>query len=163
MKIHRNLPWASFGAAVLGIALCVPPSMLAQASTPPPDTPATTTQSSAPHGMRHHSRNRHGHHRWSAESRLNRLSKELNLTQSQQQQMLPVLQQQNEKMKSLGKEFRQQMQQSMQDTNGKLEALMTATQKQKFEQMKQQRRAQMQQRHHGGGMGMHQGTTAPPQ
>lgn len=173
MKVRRNILGVGAGATILGIALCVPASMLAQTSTAPPDTSPNQTEPSTSQGTtpsrQYHQRR---HHKMTAQDQLRRLTKELNLTESQQQQMLPVLQDQQQKMESMHnntsmsrEERQQQARQSMQETNQKLEALMTDTQKQKFEQMKQERRAHMKERHHNG-MGMHQGApnegTPPP-
>lgn len=105
------------------------------------------------HGMRHHTR--------TAQDQLNRLTKDLNLTQDQQQKMLPILQDAHNRMQALGK----QMRQVMQDSRQKLEAQMTASQKEKFQQQMKQRRRHMMQ-HRGsmnGNHGMGNQGTAPQQ
>ncbi len=149
----------STGVAVLGIALCVPAAMLAQDTAPAPPPQATTGQqpSQGELPMRHH-------HPPSPKRQLRHLTKMLNLTQDQQQQMLPILQDQHKRMESLRNDHnldpqqrRAQMRDAMMETHQKLEALMTATQKQQFEQAMQQRRERMRQ-----GMGSGSGTPPPP-
>ena len=102
------------------------------------------------------------HKRWSAKRQLKRMTKQLNLTPDQQQQMLPILQDQHAKMKAMHEDTsltpqqrREQGRTLMQDTHQKLEAIMTDSQKQQFEQTMQQRRQRMHDR-------MGQGSGNPP-
>lgn len=133
-KIFRRM---STGIAILGMALCVPTALLAQDAPPPPNQGAMQPRGPV-----------------SPEMQLKRLTKTLNLTSDQQQQMLPILQDQQKKMESIQSDSslapqdrRQQMMASRMDTNQKLEAIMTDSQKQQYEQEMQQRRQHM------GGMG----------
>lgn len=146
----------STGVAVLGMALCVPSAMLAQA----PASQGTTDQQPGPgqRPMWHR-------HPPSPRRQLRHLTKMLNLTADQQQQMLPILQEQHRRMDATHnntalnrQERRQQMRAAMRDSHEKLEALMTETQKQQFEQVMQQRRDRMRNR----GMGTQQGGGTPP-
>ncbi|MGH9615175.1 MAG: hypothetical protein ACRD28_00430 [Acidobacteriaceae bacterium] len=152
------------GAAVLGMALCLPAAMLAQDQTPPPqDSQGMAGQQANPgeHSMSHHRRH-------SANGELKHLTKTLNLTEDQQQQMKPILQERQEKMKSIrndsslsAEQRRQQMRDAWQDSQQKLEAVMTDTQKQQYEQQMQQRRSHMRNRN-GQGMGTGNAGTPPP-
>lgn len=150
----------STGVAVLGVALCVPAAMLAQdtGTAPAPPQQATSDQQPGQQPMRHH-------HPPSAQRQLSHLTKTLNLTSDQQQQMLPILQDQQKQMETIHnntglsqQERQQQMRAAITDTHQKLEALMTDTQKQQFEQAKQQRHGH---RHHGG-TDAGDGAGAPP-
>jgi Spy/CpxP family protein refolding chaperone len=137
--------------------------MFAQDTAPAPPAQGMAGQQSNPNAqpmgrMRHH-------HPPSPEHQLRHLTKMLNLTSDQQTQMLPILQDQHKRMESLRndqnldpQQRRAQMRDAMMETHQKLEALMTATQKQQFEQMMQQRREHM----HQGGMGQGNGAGAPP-
>jgi hypothetical protein len=129
----------STGVAVLVLALCVPAAMLAQDTAPAPPPQGTTGQQASPgeQPMRHH-------HPPSPEQQLRHLRQMLNLTADQQQQMLPILQDQHKRMDAIHnntalspQERRQQMRAAMMDTHQRLEALMTDTQKQQFEQAMQ--------------------------
>ena len=79
--------------------------------------------------------------------------------------MLPILQDQQKQMDTIHsntalspQERRQQMRAAMMDSHQKLEALMTDTQKQQFEQSMQQRHG----RNRGMGAGDGAGTPPPP-
>lgn len=158
MKDRKFLQFFGAGVTVLGLALCVPASMMAQ-NTTPPDSSATAPQSNmqGDMGMR-----RHGPP--SPERRLKHLTKTLNLTPDQQQQILPILQDQQSQMETMRnntsltpQQRHQQMRTLMKDTHQKLEAVMTDSQKQQFEQAMQQRRERMRSRH----MGQQSGTATP--
>lgn len=164
---HRKvLRFMCTGVTVLSFALCVPAAMLAQ-STPPPDSSAMATSQSGAMTM-------HRHRRMSPQRRLKRMTKMLNLTADQQQQMLPILQDQQQQMKSMHEDTslspeqrRQQGRTLMKDTNQKLEALMTDSQKQQYEQHMQQRRDHMRNHRMGQGSGSagapdDSGTPPPP-
>ncbi len=158
MNPRRFFSRMSTGAVVLGIALCLPAAMLAQDAAPAQQ--GTTEQQPNPGGppMRHRQPP-------SPERQLRHLTKMLNLTSDQQQQMLPIMQDQHKQMDTIRnntalspQQRRQQMRTAMMDTHQKLEALMTDTQKQQFEQAMQQRRDHMR----NGGMGPGGGAGAPP-
>lgn len=109
----------------------------------------------------------HHHRRWSAQRQLKHMTKTLNLTADQQQQMLPILQDLHSKMKGMHEntslspqQRREQGRTLMQDTNQKLEAIMTDSQKQQFEQQMQQRHQRMRDRRMNQGSGA--GTPPPP-
>src|SRR5665213_263073 len=155
-KVHMNhrkgFHFMSAGAAILGIALCVPAAMLAQTTDQPQDSNAPQTNSQS--GMSMH------HHPPSANRQLRHLTKMLNLTPDQQQQMLPILQDQQSKMTAMRSDTsmspdqrREQRRTLMTDTHQKLEAIMTDSQKQQFEQQMQQRHQHM----HNGSMGQGNG------
>lgn len=154
------------GATVLSFALCAPCGMLAQSNTPSDSSGTAQSNPQPGPGMHHHGPP-------SAERQLRHLTKILNLTQDQQQQMLPILQDQQKKMESMHNDTslspqqrRQQMRSTMMDTHQKLEAIMTDTQKQQFEQELQQRRDRMRQHRMGQGPGADPGNgpggTPPP-
>ncbi|MGO8720958.1 MAG: hypothetical protein ACLQMO_17350 [Acidobacteriaceae bacterium] len=160
---HRTIfNRTAMGVAVLGMALCVPAAMLAQdAPPPPPDSQAMAGQQSNPgeQPMRHRRPP-------SPERQLRHLTKMLDLTADQQQQMLPILQDQHKQMESIQnntalspEQRRQQMRTAMRDTHQKLEAIMNDSQKQQFEQEMQQRRDRMGRGRMGHGMG---GAGTPP-
>lgn len=152
------------GVAVLGMALSVPAVLLAQSSTPP-DAAATAPQSDAQPGMA----GRH-HHPPSAERQLRHMTKALNLTADQQQQILPILQDRNQQMKALHdntslspQDRRDQARSIMQNTHQKIEAVLNDTQKQQFEQMMQQRRDHWKNGRNGApGAGPGDAGTPPP-
>ncbi|MEO6964731.1 MAG: hypothetical protein ABI076_02395 [Acidobacteriaceae bacterium] len=148
--------------AILGMALCIPAAMLAQDTAPPPDAQAPTAQSSNPAG---HSMKRHRGN--SPENQLKRLTKKLNLTPDQQQQILPILQDRDTQMKTMRddtslsqQQRREQGRTLMQNTNQKIEAVLNDTQKQQFEQQNQRRREHM--RNHRMAPGSAPGGTPPP-
>lgn len=157
MKHRKVFRWMSAGAAVLGMALCLPSAMMAQNDNGGATEPAANST-----GMK---QGKHKHHHKSAQKELDRMTKKLNLTQDQQTQILPILQESNQKMMSTRNDTslseqdrKQQMRQNMMDRNQKIEAVLNDTQKQQFEQ-------HMQRHHHHGGMnsgGMNNGQGTPP-
>jgi periplasmic protein CpxP/Spy len=99
----------------------------------------------------------------SPEQQLAKLTQELGLTSDEQQQILPLLQDQQQKMQALSMDGslsmddrRTQMQAIRKDTNSQIEPLLTDDQKTKFE-------ALMTNAHHGGGGqgGQPSGATQP--
>jgi protein CpxP len=89
----------------------------------------------------------------SPDQQLERLSKALNLTDDQKQQIRPILQDRQEKMQgvrsdaSLSREDRMnKMRSTFEETNSKIRAVLNDEQKQKFDQRQQRRREQMQNR-----------------
>ncbi len=154
MNSRKLFRFMGAGSAVLGLALCVPAALLAQSTDSTQTAPPPPTAQSGM-GM---------HHRPSAKRQLRRMTKQLNLTSDQQQQMLPILQDRNKQMKAMHddtslspQQRRQQTRTLMQDSNQKMEAVMTDSQKQQFEQMQQQRHEKMQNRR----MGQESGTPPP--
>lgn len=98
--------------------------------------------------------NGHGQgRRLDPDRQLKMLSKRLNLTADQQQQILPVLtdrQQQFEKIRSdsslAPNDRRDKMRSLHEDSEAKIKAVLNDDQKQKYDQMQQQMRERMQQR-----------------
>ncbi len=87
----------------------------------------------------------------SPKRQLKHMTKMLNLTPDQQQQILPVLQDQHRKMKGIWKDSslspqqrREQMRTVMMNTHQKVGAILTPEQRQQMKQMMQQRRERMQ-------------------
>lgn len=162
MKQRKVFHLMSAGAAVLGVALCVPAALLAQTTDQPQDSPAATApQSGAPDAM--HSGEMH--HQHSPQKRLQHMTRTLNLTPEQQQQILPILQDVHSQMEALHnntsltpQQRHEQMHSLMQSTRPKIEALLTDTQKQQWHQEMQQHREKM----HEHGMGQGTGDNAPP-
>ncbi len=148
------------GAAILGIALCVPIAMHAQQTTPPQTSegvavPRTDAQTAMPYRSPRPPRPRR---------QLRHLTRMLNLTPDQQKQILPILRQRDKQAEALRKDTslgprqrHRQMRALMQDTHQKMEAVMTADQKQQFEQ----RMREMQQRMRDRRMQQNNGQ-APP-
>ena len=168
MNHRRFFNRKSTGVALLGMALCVPAAMLAQDTTPPPpDSQGMAGQQSNP-GAKPMSTMGHRHQPPSPERQLKHLTKMLNLSSDQQQQMLPILQDQHKRMESIRShsalnpdQRHQQMRGAMMDTHQKLEALMTDSQKRQFEQDMQQRHDRMGRGMMGHGIGG-AGTPPPP-
>lgn len=155
MNPRKSFTRIGTGVALLGMALCVPAAVLAQDATPPASQGTAGQQSNPgaqPMGpMRHR-------HPPSPKRQLRHLTKMLNLTADQQLQMLPILRDQRKRMESIRsnsalapQQRRQQMRDAMMETHQKLEAIMTDSQKQQFEQDMQQRRQRME--HGMGGAG----------
>ncbi len=163
MNSRKVFTRMSTGVAILGVALCVPAAMLAQDTAPAPPAQGMAGQQSNPGAQPMGPMRRRRPP--SPQRQLHHLTKMLNLTADQQQQMLPILRDQRKQMDAIHnndalnrQERRQQMRAAMMDTHAKLEALMTETQKQQFEQAMQQRRDRMRNR----GMGPWQGGGTPP-
>ena len=159
MNRRKLFQFACIGVTSLGMVLCVPAALQAQdASQPAPDAQA------APQGQQ--TQHMRGHHRHSPEGQLKHLTKALTLTSDQQQQILPMLQQQDQQMQKLRadtsvktQDRHQQMRSIMDDTHQKIESTLTDTQKQKFEQMSQKRQHK---RHGNMNMQENGNTPAPP-
>ncbi|HTV05495.1 MAG TPA: hypothetical protein VME86_09010 [Acidobacteriaceae bacterium] len=154
--MHRKLcTYALTTLLTLGIAAGT--AFAQDDSTPPPPS------QNAPMHM-------HGRHRMDPDQQLKRMTKDLSLSADQQSQIKPILVSRQQQMQSifqdqsLSRQDRSQKMMSIQqDTNGKIEAVLNDTQKQKYEAMQ----AQMRQHrwHHGMGQGAGQGTdqgSAPP-
>jgi protein CpxP len=89
----------------------------------------------------------------SPDQQLDRLSKALNLTDDQKQQIRPILQDRQEKMQairsdtSLSREDKMsKMRSTFEETNTKIRAALNDEQKQKFDEIQQRRRERMQNR-----------------
>jgi Spy/CpxP family protein refolding chaperone len=103
--------------------------------------------------------NQHGRReQMSPDQQLDRMSKALNLTDDQKQQIRPILQDRQEKMQSirsdtsLSREDRMnKMRSTFEESTTKIRAVLNDEQKQKFDQMLQRRREQMQNRAHEHG------------
>ena len=157
MTEGKMFRWKMRGAAILGLALCVPAAMLAQngaAPPPPPDNSGMGAQQGAPPPPPPPGAMQGRHHRMpSPKKQLKRLTRRLNLTPDQQQQILPILQDQHRKMKGIWNDSslspqqrREQMRTAMMDTHQKVNAILTPEQRQQMKQMMQQRRDRMRQR-----------------
>lgn len=129
----------------------------AQDSTPPPQPPPPMQQ--GPGGM-HHGWH---HHRMSPERQLEHMTRALNLTEAQQEQLKPILKEQDQKMRAIWqsqaqqrRQMREQMMAAAKESKAKIEAVLTPEQKQKFDAMIHRRMEHM---HHW----RHQGGPPPPQ
>jgi Spy/CpxP family protein refolding chaperone len=85
--------------------------------------------------------------------RVKMLSKKLNLTSDQQNQLLPILSSEQQQMESLHSDTsmspqdkRAKMHSIREDSQNKIKGILTDTQKQQYDQMQQQMRERMQQR-----------------
>lgn len=169
MTHRKGLHLMSAGATVLGMALCLPVGMLAQSTATSPDTQGATTPQTESQAGTQGSMSMHRHHQRGPKRQLKRMTKTLNLTSDQQQQILPILQDRNTQMKTMRddtslspQQRREQGRTLMQDTNQKIEAVLNDTQKQQFEQQNQQRREHMRNRRMGQAPGSAPGGTPPP-
>jgi Spy/CpxP family protein refolding chaperone len=89
---------------------------------------------------------------------VNRLAKRLNLTEDQKNQILPILTDRQQQMKSIHEDSslspqdrRAKMRTVWEDSDAKIKAVLNDDQKQKYDQMQQQRRERMEQHHQGQG------------
>jgi periplasmic protein CpxP/Spy len=85
---------------------------------------------------------------------VNMLAKRLNLTDEQKTQIMPILTDRQQQMKSIHEDTslsqqdrRAKMHSIFEDSNTKIKAVLNDDQKQKYDQMQQQRRERMQQHH----------------
>jgi periplasmic protein CpxP/Spy len=85
---------------------------------------------------------------------VNMLTKRLNLTGEQKNQILPILTDRKQQMKSIHEDTslsqqdrRAKVRSIFEDSNAKIKAVLNDDQKQKYDQMQQQRRERMQQHH----------------
>ena len=95
----------------------------------------------------------HAGHRADPNQQVRRLSKRLNLTADQQNQLLPILTNQQQQMESIRNDSslspedkHAKMRSLREDTTAKVRGLLTDEQKQTYDQMQQQMRERMQQR-----------------
>ena len=156
--LSRILPVAGLSFA-LALFLSCSSTMHAQdnSSAPPPQSDNATPQPGQQGQMRHH--------RPSAERQVKRMTRTLNLTSDQQQQILPILQNRNQQMRalwsnsSLSPQDRHTQMRSLSDaSNQKVEAVLTDTQKQQYEAMLAKNRQRMEEhRQH-----MQQPNSTPP-
>ena len=82
-------------------------------------------------------------------SRLERMTKKLDLTKEQQDKILPILQDKHEKMESLHKQMKEMRENAM----SQIEAQLTPDQQEKFRQAREERKARMKEyrKKHGKG------------
>ena len=137
---HTLTSLALAGALALGLG-AVP--AFAQDDTPPSPPPMGQT------GGHRHAPN--------PERQLKHLTRALDLTADQQTQLMPILEAQDQKMTALWQndslspqDRRSQMRQLHQDSKAQIEAVLTDAQKQKYEQMEQERMEHMRQMRQGG-------------
>lgn len=99
----------------------------------------------------------HQHHRrmMNSDRQLKRMTKHLDLSADQQQQIKPILDSQHQQMQQLWQDKtmskqdrREKMTAIHQDTNQKIEAVLNDTQKQKFEARQAEMKEHMMNRHH---------------
>jgi periplasmic protein CpxP/Spy len=129
----RFLTIAASGVLVIGLALCG-----VQANA----------QSGSSEGHRRGRR-----HQMSPDQQLQRLSETLSLTDDQKGQIRPILEDRHQKMQSIRSESslsRQEriskMRSIFEESDNKIRAVLNDDQKQKFDEMRQQRRERMQKR-----------------
>jgi periplasmic protein CpxP/Spy len=112
----------------------------------------------APHAQDQSSTEQHREsaHRREADPQrqVNMLTKRLNLTGEQKNQILPILTDRKQQMKSIHEDTslsqqdrRAKVRSIFEDSNAKIKAVLNDDQKQKYDQMQQQRRERMQQHH----------------
>jgi len=89
------------------------------------------------------------------QKQVNMLGKRLNLTDDQKSQILPILTDRQQQMKSIHEDSslsqqdrRAKMRATWQDSDAKIKAVLNDDQKQKYDQMQQQRRERMQEHRH---------------
>lgn len=125
----------------------------AQDSAPPPQPPPTMQQGM---GGMHHGMH---HRRMSPERQLKHLTRALDLTAAQQEQLKPILKEQDQKMREIWqsqaqqrRQMREQMMSAAKAGKAKIEAVLTPEQKQKFDEMIHRRMERMHQwrQDHGG-------------
>lgn len=148
MRIGKDLTVSKYllatSMAVLGIALSPPRNIWPQAS----DVPAQTTNGvAAPHPNQQVRMAEKVAHPPGPARQLERLTRRLNLTQDQQQQILPLLKNRRQRMMEIRnntslspKQRRMQVRSLMKETRRKMEAVMTDAQKKQFEKMRRRRR-----------------------
>jgi Spy/CpxP family protein refolding chaperone len=93
-------------------------------------------------------------HEADPQRQVNTLSKRLNLTEDQKNQILPILTDRQQQMKSIHEDTslsqqdrRAKMRTLWEDSDSKIKTVLNDDQKQKYDQMQQQRRERMQQHH----------------
>ncbi|MGI8961459.1 MAG: hypothetical protein ACR2IV_17200 [Bryobacteraceae bacterium] len=97
-------------------------------------------------------------HQADPQQQVNRLGKRLNLTDDQKSQLLPILTDRQQQMKSMHEDSslsqqdrRTKMRSLWEGSDAKIKAVLNDDQKQKYDQMQQQRRERMQQHHQNKG------------
>lgn len=130
MNMKKTLMTMALGGM---LALCMSPALRAQDNTPPPQDNGQQQQQ----GPR-------GHGRMDPDTELAHMTKQLDLTADQQSQIRPILVDRQQKMQALWQnqslsqeDRRSQMMHIREDSNAKIEALLTDQQKQQFEAMQQ--------------------------
>ena len=93
------------------------------------------------------------HHQMDPDRQVKMMTRKLNLTADQQQQMLPVLTDRQQQFESIRNDSslsaddrREKMRSVREDSEIKIKAILTDSQKQKYEKMQQEMRERMQQR-----------------
>lgn len=135
------------GSFAFGMTL---PVFAQDAAPPPPPPPMQQGMGGMHHGMRHH--------RMTPERQLQHLTRALNLTAAQQEQLKPILTEQDQKMRAIWQsqaqqrqQMREQMMSAAKESKAKIEAVLTPEQQQKFDAMIHRRMERMHQwrQHHG--------------
>jgi len=143
-NLHLPACLLATGVAVLGVALCLPPAMRAQAT----DTPSQTTNGvAAPHPNQQPEMAGDVARPRAPKQQLKRLTRVLDLTPAQQQQILPILRNRRQRMKRIRnntslnpQQRREQVRALRMHTRQKMEAVMTDAQKKQFEAIRRQKR-----------------------
>jgi len=140
----RNVPAAGL-SCTLALLLFFPVAMRAQNAPPPPaqNAPMMNAPMSAPSHP----------HRMNPKKQLRHLTRKLNLSPAEQQEILPILQDQDHQLQSLRKDQsftrqvrRQQWYSIHVTTQQKIKAVLNDTQKKQFDAMLAKRRQRMQAR-----------------
>jgi len=91
------------------------------------------------------------HHMGGPDAELNRLTKQLNLSDDQKNQIKPILEDRQQRMQSLrsdtslsAEDRRSKMRSAMEDSNSKIRDVLNDDQKKKFDEMQQRRHEHMQ-------------------
>lgn len=135
---------------LLALSFCAALGLGAAIAAPVQDNPQSNN---APAAGEHEGR----WQRADPNQQVQRLAKRLNLTQDQQNQILPILTNQHQQMQSImndsslsNKDRREKMRTLREQTDTQVKAVLTDSQKQQYEQMQQQQRERMQQRRENG-------------
>jgi protein CpxP len=144
--MKRTLASFALGALLsAGLALAGQTPVAQDPAAPPSDNTQAPAENSQAGGHRHADPAR----------QVQRLIKRLNLTSQQQDQLLPILKDRQDQVRnimndaSLSKKDRHaKMQTIREDSKTKIEAVLTDSQKQQYEQMEQQMHDRMQERRH---------------
>lgn len=114
--------------------------------------PQAQDQSTAPQSNQAQNSQMHERHRPDPQRELQRLSKRLNLTDEQKNQILPILTDRQQQMESIHNDSslsqadrRAKMRSVREDSDSKIRAVLNDDQKQKYDQMQQQMRERMEQ------------------
>jgi len=129
-------------AALAGTMIAAGIPVVAQTAT---DSQSTTAQQAQDEGRHHHHRNR-----------LAYMSKKLNLTQDQQNQLKPIFQKQHQQAKSIWQDTsltkdqkKEKMKALRQETMAQVNPILTPEQQQQWQQMREQAKARHQKNNEG--------------